>query len=217
MKNVPALRGVFNMLSPFRGIAVAGGEEGKRAMQSLAVRVASDPARAQAESIRIFNGLSPVEQQDVVHTFQSKAWNQAYSASGNVGPTNQHLAEISAAAVRTTDPKRLAIIADRANKLNDFVTSISAKKVGAGILDPLTASERPRHISLGGAFEHPDEATKFQSGWPDDPENEFRGGRGSKPFTEATEHQESKNPTLAYAQKYGGVPIRSDWSPCRRR
>ena len=213
LSQVPALRGVFNMLSPFRGVAVAGGEEGKRALQSLAVRVASDPARAQAESIRIFGGLSPVEQQDVVHLFQSKAWSQGEAASGFHGMPAQHIADMSKAAVRTTDPKRLAILEQRANKLDEFVTSISAKKVGAGILDPLTAAERPRHISLGGAFEHPDEATGFQTGWPDDPEAEFRGGRGAKPLTEATEHRDATHPTLAHAQKYGGVPIRADWSP----
>lgn len=177
LKLSPGGRAVASFFSPFRNIAVAGGEAGKRAMQALAVRVAGAPARAQSETLRIFGNLSASEKEDVVHIFQG----------------NLH-------AVKTTDPKRMGVLFARSRFLDDFVKDISEKKVQAGLLDPTTAANRPNHFPLGGAFEHPagKTAEDYVNTW-------LEGGqRGGKKFSTGTEHTEAKFKSLHEAQTGGG-------------
>lgn len=186
LKAFPGGRAVASFFSPFRNIAVAGGEAGKRAMQALAVRVAGAPARAQSETLRIFGNLSASEKEDVVHIFQG----------------NLH-------AVKTTDPKRMGVLFARSRFLDDFVKDTSEKKVQAGLLDPTTAANRPNHFPLGGAFEHPagKTAEDYVNTW-------LEGGqRGGKKFSTGTEHTEAQYGSLHEAQTQAKVPLKKDFNP----
>jgi hypothetical protein len=187
LKATPNGRAIASFFSPFRNVAIAGGEEGKRAMQSLAVRVAAAPARAQEASLRVFGKLSPQEQEDVVHIYQGQLQ-----------------------AVKTKDPKRLGIMFARARYLDDFVDDISQQKVKAGLLDHATAEAQKKFFPMGGAFEHPAGKTA------EDVVNQWLSGTGeagSRKFTRGTERTQAQYDTLHEAQQGAKVPLKADFSP----
>ena len=176
---------LLNAFSPLRSITQSGGQEAKRAMQALLVKVSSAPAQAQHTAIKIFSGLDRRAQEDVVHTFQK-----------------QH------EAVQTTDPYTLGLIQERAKLLQDYQNYLTSGQVQAGTLKAGTAEANPLHFGMAGAYKnekHSDEINALL--------DELRGsGHGGTVTSEGTERAQAQFKTLHEGQTQAKVPLRDDFN-----
>lgn len=177
VSKTPAGRALLNAFSPFRGIAANGGQVAKRAVQAMMVRVASQPAAAQAASLRIFGGLSPQAMDDVIHVYQG-----------------------STKAVQTKDPAALNVIHDRAEALREYLAGITQGKLDQDLIAKETARDRPTHFPLESLFERNATGSVEEQAAQFDRELRGSGGGSTAPITrEGTEHTEAVHHSLAEA------------------
>lgn len=171
-----------NMTSPLKGFKDAGGQEGKRAMQALLVRVAGAPAHAQSMALHIFGGLDKMAQEDVVHSFQGQN-----------------------AAIKTTDPTKLAEIYKRADLLRKYTDDLTQGQVKAGTLKEGTAEANPDHFGMGGAYKNPHLTPEQEKVFE-------RGSVGGGGITrEGSEQTQAQYRTLHEAQTSAKAPLKDDF------